>query len=104
MQKLWTEDDGVLSFEWVLLITLLAVGIVGGIAGARDAIIDELGDAAQAMVALDQSYRIDAPLTIVAHAGNSNNAADSEFVDGAVYEDCDRSGVPGQITFIFDIP
>ena len=34
---MWKEDDGVLSFEWVLLVTLLTIGIVGGIAGARDA-------------------------------------------------------------------
>src|SRR5687768_2455294 len=54
--SMWRDDDGVLSFEWVLLVTLLTIGIVSGLAGARDAIIDELGDVAQAMLALDQSY------------------------------------------------
>ena len=48
--SMWKEDDAVLSFEWVLLVTLLTIGIVGGIASARDAIIDELGDVAQAML------------------------------------------------------
>ena len=28
MQRIWSEDDGVLSFEWVLLVTLLTIGIV----------------------------------------------------------------------------
>ena len=55
IKRMWNEDDGVLSFECVLLVTLLTIGIVSGLAGARDAIIDELGDVAQAMLALDQS-------------------------------------------------
>ena len=25
--KLWREEDGVLSFEWTLLVTLLTIGI-----------------------------------------------------------------------------
>ena len=32
MQRMWTEDDGVLSFEWTLLVTLLTIGVVGGLA------------------------------------------------------------------------
>ena len=28
IQRMWTEDDGVLSFEWILLVTLLTIGIV----------------------------------------------------------------------------
>ena len=54
----WREEDGVLSFEWTLLITLLTIGIVSGLAGARDAIIDELGDVAQAAQGIDQSYSL----------------------------------------------
>ncbi len=67
LARMWKEEDGVLSFEWVLLVTLLTIGIVSGLAGARDAIIDELGDVAQAMLALDQSYTIDFPLAVEVH-------------------------------------
>ena len=38
--QVWTEEDGVLSFEWTLLLTLLTLGIVSGLSAARDAIID----------------------------------------------------------------
>ena len=38
ISRIWTEDDGVLSFEWTLLLTLLTLGIVSGISAARDAI------------------------------------------------------------------
>jgi Flp pilus assembly pilin Flp len=67
--RLWREDDGVLSFEWTVLTSLLTVGVVSGIASVRDAVIDEMGDLSQAMVALDQSYYIQPPLGVQVHGG-----------------------------------
>src|SRR4051812_8294630 len=80
------EDDGVMSFEWVLLTTLLVVGVVGGLAAARDAITDELGDVAEAMLALDGSYTIDWPLQLAVSDDGSppvvvGLASDSGFID-----------------------
>jgi hypothetical protein len=57
-QRIWREDAGGLSFEWVLIITLLVIGTVGGLAAVRDALISEMGDAAEAAVTLDQSYNV----------------------------------------------
>lgn len=93
LAQVWSEDDGVLSFEWVLLVTLLTIGVVGGIAAARDAIIDEMGDVAQAMLALDQSFTIAFPLSVEVHAPSSSSASDSSFTDAALYTDCTRAGV-----------
>ncbi len=92
-QQVWTETDGVLSFEWTLLITLVCIGIVSGVTGARDAVIDELGDAAQAMLALDQSFTIDSPLAITVD-GIGGGALDSFFDDSATYTDCARTSAP----------
>ena len=97
--RMWKEDDAVLSFEWILLVTLLTIGVVGGIAAARDAIIDELGDVAQAMVSVDQSYTINVPLAAFVHIESFSGQSDSEFLDDAVYSDCGRidpSSVPDQ--------
>jgi Flp pilus assembly pilin Flp len=94
LTRMWREEDGVLSFEWTLLLTLLVIGIVSGVAGARDAIIDELGDVAQAMLALDQSYTIEFPLEVAVHAPNSSSASDSSFTDALFYSDCDRTASP----------
>lgn len=88
--KLWREEDGVLSFEWTLLVTLLTIGIVSGLSAARDGIIDEFGDAAQAMVALDQSFTIDFPLNVDVHTVDPSSASDSAFTDALIYTDCDR--------------
>jgi len=96
LKRLWTEQDGVLAFEWTLLLTLLVIGIVVGVAAARDAIIDELGDTAQVMLAVDQSYHIGFPLQANVHAVNSSSASDSDFTDALTYTDCDRGILIGQ--------
>jgi hypothetical protein len=49
---------GVLTFEWVLLITVLVIGVVGGVSAVRDAMISEMGDVVGAFVAVDQSYTV----------------------------------------------
>ncbi|HUE72612.1 MAG TPA: hypothetical protein VMP01_17130 [Pirellulaceae bacterium] len=94
LSRMWKEEDGVLSFEWVMLVTLLTIGIVSGLAGARDAIISELGDVAQAMLALDQSYTIDFPPEVLVHAATTSSASDSSFIDAALYIDCARTAAP----------
>jgi hypothetical protein len=97
LRAMWREDEGVLSFEWVLVTTLLVISVVGGLAAARDAIIDELGDAAQAMLALDNSYTIAFPLQIAIDTGHASLgtgpvglASDSGFEDILVFADCAR--------------
>ena len=91
IKQVWNEEDGVLAFEWTLLLTLLTIGIVSGVAGARDAIIDELGDTAQVMLAIDQSYTITFPLDVDVHTLDSSGASDSAFVDALLYIDCDTT-------------
>ena len=94
LKRMWKEDEGVLSFEWVLLVTLLTIGIVSGVAAARDAIIDELGDVAEAMLSLDQSYTIDFPLNVDVHVVDGTSASNSSFTDGLLFIDCDRTAAP----------
>lgn len=108
LQRIWNEDEGVLTFEWILLVTLLTIGVVGGIAAVRDAIIDELGDVAQAMLALDQSYTVLHPLQIEVHDTNDQGASNSLFVDSAAFQDCNRNdnfnGQTGNFLLDVDAP
>jgi Flp pilus assembly pilin Flp len=99
LHLMWTEDDGVLSFEWTLLLTLLTIGIVSGLAGARDAIIDELGDVAQAAQAINQSFF----LTGVELEFDATNVGpdfitpDMQFTETAAdqfFQDCARTTAP----------
>ncbi|MCA9102110.1 MAG: hypothetical protein R3C10_05425 [Pirellulales bacterium] len=57
-RRLAAQDEGVLTFEWILLITLVVIGIVGALSAVRDATISELGGVAGAVVSIDQSYSI----------------------------------------------
>ncbi len=100
--RILREEDGVLSFEWTLLVTVLTIGIVTGLAAARDGIVDELGDAAQAMLALDQSFTIDFGLDLLVHTTDPAASSDSRFTDALLFSDCDRqeagiSGIVGQL-------
>ena len=90
LKNLWIEEDGVLSFEWTLLLTLLVIGIVSGVAAVRDGIIDELGDVAQMMLAVDQSNTISFPLNVDVHTVDGTSSSDSAFTDALIYTDCDR--------------
>jgi hypothetical protein len=107
VREVWTAGDGVMSFEWTLILTLLVIGVVAGLAGARDAIIDELGDAAQAMLALDDSYVLDQPLRLQVDLDGGGadflpiepgSAAGSSFTDAQSFVDCGRvpAGPPNQ--------
>jgi Flp pilus assembly pilin Flp len=98
LTRIWTEDDGVLAFEWVLLTTLLTIGIVGGVAAGRNAIIDELGDTAEVMLAVDQSYTITFPLSALVHTDATSSSSDTSFTDALFYADCDTTfpDPPGQ--------
>jgi Flp pilus assembly pilin Flp len=87
LKSMWQEDDGVLSFEWTMLAVIVVFGIVGGLAAARDAILDEMGDMAEAYLSIDQSFTL-APF---------GPFPGVTFMDMPhTFTDCDRGGPIGQ--------
>ena len=64
LNRIMKDENGVLTFEWILLITLLVIGIIGGIAAIRDALIIEAAETAGAIVALSQDYEVSGPWLI----------------------------------------
>jgi len=44
---------GMLTVEWILIVTVVVIGIVGGLAAVRNAILSELHDLAGAITALN---------------------------------------------------
>ncbi|MCO6456956.1 MAG: hypothetical protein J5I93_16780 [Pirellulaceae bacterium] len=79
LERLWREDEGTLSFEWVTLTTLLTIGAVGGLASVRDAVVDEMADMTEAIVSLDQSYVVEPPCLVSVHSSNGSTARVREF-------------------------
>ena len=95
LNRVWSEDEGVLTFEWILLITVLTIGVVGGLSAVRDAVITELGDVAEAVVSLDQSYYIIAPWEVKVADCEEDGASRSIYVDEATMGE-NRSDNAGQ--------
>ena len=108
LKRLWREDEGVLTFEWIMLLTLLVIGVIGGVAGIRDAIIHECQGVVGAMVALDQSYYVAPPLGVTVYSAGGtdgctpSSASFSKFTDSAKYGvgRFTEVQVPGQGDFI----
>jgi Flp pilus assembly pilin Flp len=55
--RLWSDDNGALiATEWVFVATILILGIITGLVAVRQAVISELTEFANAVMALSQSY------------------------------------------------
>ena len=87
MNRIWNDESGVLTFEWILLITLLVIGIVGGLAVIRDAYIIEAAETADAMMALNQGYAIQAPVdATITDAGEGVLLAEGSYLASGAQE------------------
>ena len=91
MTQIWNDESGILTFEWILLFTLLTIGIVGGVATIRNATNLESAEAADAIVALNQSYTVTASLggvvkstgAITYTTSNISGMGETSFSDSA---------------------
>jgi hypothetical protein len=57
MVRLWNDDGGALiAAEWVFVATILVLGAITGLVAVRQAVLAELHDVANAIIALNQTY------------------------------------------------
>src|SRR5262245_26586125 len=58
MLKLWNDDGGFSAntVEWLFMITILVIGLITGWVAVRQALLSELIETAQAILALNQSF------------------------------------------------
>lgn len=72
----WRDEHGfIVSSELVFVATLLVIGMVTGLTTIRDQVLSELGDLADAVSEVDQSF------TIAAMTGHSASTAGVDFTD-----------------------
>ena len=67
----------IVSAELVLIATILVIGLIVGMVAIRDALTAEMGDVAESIGALDQSYFFEG----IQDTGTNATVAGSEFVD-----------------------
>jgi Flp pilus assembly pilin Flp len=81
--QLWNDEAGfVASTELVLIATILVLGMIVGLHTVRNAVVQELGDVAMAIGAVNQSY------SYAGATGHSSSTAGSFWADATDY--CDK--------------
>ncbi|MCR5164508.1 MAG: hypothetical protein K6C40_10860 [Thermoguttaceae bacterium] len=50
------KKRGVLSFEWIMVCVILIIGILGGLASARNAFLSELDDTIDVVNLIDANF------------------------------------------------
>jgi Flp pilus assembly pilin Flp len=55
-RKLWKDDQGVVTLEYLVLGTILALGLIVGVTAVEGALNVELTELANAILALSQEY------------------------------------------------
>ncbi len=69
-KRLWRDDGGaVLATEWLLVTTVLVLGLVPGLIAIRQGLLGELSDVSNATSGLDQSYGFTGQEAAAATAG-----------------------------------
>jgi Flp pilus assembly pilin Flp len=57
MLRLWNEETGaIVSAEIMLVASILVIGVIVGLKSVRDSVVTELGDVAQALSNVNQSF------------------------------------------------
>jgi len=88
--RLWRDEAGfVVSTELVLIATIVVIGLIAGLTTVRDQVTTELGDVADAISVINQSFSWGA---ITSHCGS---VAGSVFSDLADFCDTDADGTNG---------
>ncbi len=89
LHALWQDEAGfVITSELLIIVTIAVIGLIVGYVAIRDALVQELGDVAAAIGALDQTY---------AFSGVSNSCSNA-VTRGSIFTDardmCDLTNSP----------
>jgi Flp pilus assembly pilin Flp len=74
--KLWADDAGIVALEYLLVATIVGLGLVVGLAAVNSAMTSELTELANAILSLNQDYSFTGK-TLVTTNGNEARRAGS---------------------------
>jgi Flp pilus assembly pilin Flp len=58
LKKLWNDESGIVTLEYLILATLLGLALIVGVSGLSRAINAEMMELGNAVLALSQSYTV----------------------------------------------
>ena len=83
-QRLWNDDRGALiATEWVFVATILILGIITGLIAVRQAVISELTEFANAVMALNQSFSFAGQSNCLSSTAGSQASDSSNIINEA---------------------
>ena len=87
MLRLWHDDSGALiSMEFLFVATILVLGVITGLVAVRQAVISELTEFAQAVMALNQSFSFSGQTNCESStAGSSASDTTNTIFNGSVF-------------------
>jgi Flp pilus assembly pilin Flp len=94
LTTLYADDRGfIVSVELILIVTIVVIGMIAGLTVLRDAIISELEDVSQAVMAIDQQQSVNRPLepipeTIGKAPGGTRSLVGQNDYDDPVADNC----------------
>lgn len=106
LRNLLIDEEGVLTFEWILLLTILVIGAIAGLAAVRDALDVELCDISEGIMSINQEYVMHGIMTHVVWTGIYDDGQDDNpifveqnngphYVNPSEFDDTDSgSGAP----------
>jgi Flp pilus assembly pilin Flp len=92
--KMWKDDAGIVAFEYLLVATIIGLGLVVGLSAVSVALNAELTELAQAILALDQSYAYATQSTCVSiKTGSSAQDSNGSISYGFAYTPVNPAGL-----------
>jgi Flp pilus assembly pilin Flp len=67
--RLWKDEDGIVALEYLLVATIIGLGLIAGITAVRQAIVTELVELAAAITNVNQAYSYTGFSVCVAQTG-----------------------------------
>jgi hypothetical protein len=84
LRQLWFDESGfILSAEFIIIATILVIGLVAGLSSVRDAVILELADVGQGISNANQSFAFGGSTSASSSAAGSGFADALDFCDTA---------------------
>lgn len=77
LKKLWNDEAGVVSLEYLLLATIVGLGLIVGFVALRNSMVSEFNELAGAITTLSQEYSFSGQAWAACASTEGSNATDS---------------------------
>ena len=100
VKRLWSDKKGfVVTTELMLVATILVIGLIVGLQGARVAIVTEMADVGEAIGEVSQTYQYSG---VQGHHASTNGSAWSDTADTCELGIAAQSGINSQCVLVCD--